>query len=405
MRTRFLLAADIGGTNSRFALFRLEEEAYSGTLPYNPGGAWLSLQPQSKVSLPTAGHSSFAHLLENLRGRKAPGGFSLLGDFEIAALSLAVAGAVSGQGDEQVSHAPNISWPLRAADARQVSGAPTSLLNDFAAQGLACLVPEALGLQTVLPGVANPAAPAVIIGAGTGLGKAIILPRFGALPPGAPCQPAQAGSAPAKEKAKNAAGAVYLPYQGRREADLRLDSRILPTEGGHSVFPFNGPEEAAFQAFLLEKTKRREAIGDMVVTGSGLAALYAYHAGLDCPEGLPEPPEVTAHMGERPEVSAKVLEWMARFYGRACRNLVLETLALGGVFLSGGLLSHVPGLLGHPAFEAEFRHSETHAATLQNVPVRWVSNQDSGLWGAALHGVNILSTMEKTAPGQPANLG
>ena len=389
MTTRFLLVADIGGTNSRFALFRLEAEGDSDTHTYNQGGSWLSLQPQSKISLPTAAHSSFSDLLEDLRGRKAPGGFSLLGDFEIAALSLAVAGAVKGQGDEQTSHAPNIAWPLRAADAKRISGAPTAFLNDFAAQGLACLVPEALGLQTVLPGQANPAAPTVIIGAGTGLGKAIILPRFGALPRGVEVQP-EAG--PGQKTAKTPSGAVYLPYRGRREADLRLDSRIMSSEGGHSLFPFNGREEADFQAFLLEKTRRREAIGDMVVTGSGLAALYAYHAGLD---SLPEPPAVTAKLAEQPEIGTKVLEWMARFYGRACRNLVLETLALGGVFLSGGLLSHVPGLLGHPAFEAEFRHSETHAATLQNVPVKWVSNQDSGLWGAALHGVNLLSMREK----------
>lgn len=385
MRTRFLLAADIGGTNSRFALFRLEEEKCFGTPPYNPSGVWLSLQPQSKVSLPTAAYSSFTQLLESLQGLKAPGGFSLLGDFEIAALSLAVPGAAHGQGEDQVWHAPNIAWPILASDARRVGGVPAALLNDFAAQGLACLVPEALGLKAVLPGLANPAAPTVIIGAGTGLGKAIILPRCGAL---LSETGGQAASLSGNAEAKDAGSRICLPYQGRRAADLRLDSRIMPSEGGHSLFPFTGREEADFQAFLLEKTKRSQATGDMVVTGSGLAALYAYHAGLS---SLPEPPEVTARLDEQPEIRTKVLEWMARFYGRACRNLVLETLALGGVYLSGGLLSHVPGLLGHPGFEVEFRYSEAHAITLHNVPVQWVSNQDSGLWGAALHGINMLS--------------
>ncbi|MDR1125375.1 MAG: glucokinase [Deltaproteobacteria bacterium] len=393
MRTRFLLAADIGGTNSRFALFRLEEEPCSGAPPYSPGGAWLSLQARSRVALPTAAHASFGHLLENLRGRKALGGFSPLGDFAIAALSLAVPGPVSGQGENQACRAPNIAWPILAADASRAGAAPATLLNDFAAQGLACLLPEALGLRTVLPGLANPTAPAVIIGAGTGLGKAIILPRRAALPSGAWVG---AESPPTPFPAvppgldKSAASAVYLPYPGRREADLRLDLRIMPSEGGHSLFPFNGQEEADFQAFLRKKANRREVIGDMVVSGSGLAALYAYHAGLDY---LPEPPEVTAKLDQQPQV----LEWMARFYGRACRNLVLETLALGGVYLSGGLLSYLPGLRGHPAFAAEFRQSETHAATLRNVPVWWVSNQDSGLWGAALHGVNMLFRAGKSA--------
>jgi glucokinase len=132
------------------------------------------------------------------------------------------------------------------------------------------------------------------------------------------------------------------------------------------------------------------------VTGSGLAALYAFHNG---DEFLRPAPEVAARIREAslaPSFAsasdsppAKSLEWLARFLGRAARNFVLEVMALGGVYLSGGMPGHVPALLGHSAFEAEFRGSESQKELLRYVPVSRVSNQEAGLWGAALHALRL----------------
>jgi glucokinase len=43
--------------------------------------------------------------------------------------------------------------------------------------------------------------------------------------------------------------------------------------------------------------------------------------------------------------------------------------------------------LGHPAFATEFRNSETQAFLLEDLPVSWISNQEAGLWGAAIFGL------------------
>jgi glucokinase len=54
------------------------------------------------------------------------------------------------------------------------------------------------------------------------------------------------------------------------------------------------------------------------------------------------------------------------------------------------MISHVPGLSGHPAFAAEFRRSETQGHLLDALPVCRISNPDAGLWGAAIHGLNLI---------------
>jgi glucokinase len=237
-----------------------------------------------------------------------------------------------------------------------------------------------------------------MLGAGTGLGKAIILPCV--LPSCGRRRALRDSPLPDLAQSNGCgsfAGKLFIP-------DGFVDcSRVLPSEGGHSLFPFKGQEEAAFQEFLLRMTKRKEAIGDMVVTGSGLSAIYAYHNDDNflrpSPEiaakingaipNLPAPGMASPGSGSDPLV--KSLEWLARFYGRVARNFVLEVLALGGVYLSGGMLEHVPALLGHSAFAAEFRGSESQHELLQEVPVNWVSNQEVGLWGAALYSLQLLS--------------
>ena len=80
------------------------------------------------------------------------------------------------------------------------------------------------------------------------------------------------------------------------------------------------------------------------------------------------------------------MEWYARFYGRACRNYVLATLALGGLYITGGMALRVPAL-SHPAFAEEFHNSLAQERLLRNIPVFHVRKPEAGLWGAALYGL------------------
>jgi len=313
-----ILAADIGGTNSRFAVF----EARSGVLSMGPS-----------VWLPSHGAADFGELLAQVAEAGLP-----LAASEADMIGLAVAGAVEGR---VFCDPPNIPWTVDLSRPESFFGHDRFvLLNDFAAQAFAVRTPIMNEALDILPGHAEEGGVVAVIGAGTGLGKAALVP------------------------------------------DGRGGWLALPTEGGHSLFAFQGPEEFEFQRFLCARSGREQVIGDMVVTGSGLSALCAFLTGREL-----DPAGVTAAFGEHP----KVLDWAARFYGRACRNLALDILALGGVVISGGVAAKAMELVTHESFTREFRTSETHADLLARIPVQLNRREDSGLWGAAFAAVQCLA--------------
>jgi glucokinase len=316
-----ILAVDIGGTNSRFAAFVLQAD---GTLKFEDS-LWLSTQ----------GAQSFPALLAELENR----GFSLL-PRDADVMVLAVAGAVEKKG--RYCKISNASWAVDLDEVAQTFGiARGRLINDFEAQAYACLSEAVHDAVTVQHGVAEDGAPIAVVGGGTGLGKCLLV-----------CDGV----------------GRYI---------------TVPSEGGHSVFPFVGREELEFAEFILRETGRPQVIGDLVVTGTGLRLLHQFHTG----ERLS-----SREVSRKLEGDSVVLEWFARFYGRACHDYVLETMALGGLYIAGGLASGNPGLVTHHAFVQEFVQSDVHGHLLCKVPVRLNRNEESGLWGAAVCGVQMLRT-------------
>ncbi|MEW5772996.1 MAG: glucokinase [Thermodesulfobacteriota bacterium] len=280
--------------------------------------------------LPTAESASFPDLAARLDRE---------GGLPFAASRADVAAvAIAGPVEEGARSAPpNIAWDLDLArDAAALGFRRWVLLNDFAAQAHACRTAVMDRAEVVLSGRPDPAGVMAVVGAGTGLGKAALAP------------------------------------------DGHGGWLALSTEAGHGLFPFAGEAEFAFWRFLREATGRAQVIGDMVCSGSGLSLLHRHLAG---EERTPE--EVAASFGP----GSATLEWFARFLGRACREFALQTVSLGGLVVAGGIAARNPAVVRHPAFAAEFRDSETHAALLARIPVRLSADQDAGLWGAAQAGL------------------
>ncbi len=307
-----ILSADIGGTNSRFAYFQCDT------------GNGLSLIETKWLK--TRNAPSFVNLLAQLSKTD----FSLeLGQADIAVF--AIAGPVERG---RYSQPPNIAWTIDLSDVREKFGLKKcELINDFVAQAYACRSPIIDSAEVILPGDLDPDASLVVIGAGTGLGHAALIPQF---------------------------GGGYV---------------AVASEGGHASFPFESEREFRYMNFVLEKMGGPYVISDVVVSGRGLSLLHEFFTG----ERL-EPSEVAAGLNAHSEV----LQWMARFYARVCRNYALLALARGGVYIAGGVAAKLPILVKHPAFETEFRRSITMAHILKKIPVFLNLNEESGLWGAAM---------------------
>jgi glucokinase len=315
-----LLTADIGATNSRFGHFGVDAQGV--------------LQLIKTTWLPTRNATSFGDLLQQLRAQD----FSLAPD-EADLAVFAVAGPVEGG---TYSAPPYIAWDIDVSKAWEDFGLRRVLLiNDFVAQAFACASPVMASALPVLAGEVDENSAKAVIGAGTGLGQATLLP--------------------------DGTGG-YLP---------------APSEGGHASFPFESAKEFAYMDFHLQEVGGPYVTGNTVVSGRGLSLVHEFLTG----EKLePAQLEACAHP------DSETVRWMARFYARACRNYALQVLAMGGVYVAGGVAAKLPCLVTNGEFAQEFRRSQTMARVLAKIPVFLNQNEESGLWGAAMKALQELRT-------------
>jgi glucokinase len=206
-----ILAADIGGTNARFA--EVEIDGLSRIRVAEP------------VVFPTWSESidSFDALLEHYSVTR-PKGSPAIESYD--ALAIAIAGGVSGKRGTL----PNIAWDIDLSVSRPVQNA--FLLNDFFAQAHAYLDPAVFDeLRLIRPGAGMGPGSIVIVGAGTGLGHAAL-----------------------------------KAIKGSRV--------VIGSESGHCTFAFHGEEERAIEASMMARRGKTWLSGDDVVTGSGAAFLH-----------------------------------------------------------------------------------------------------------------------------------
>ncbi|MEF2231961.1 MAG: glucokinase [Pseudodesulfovibrio sp.] len=297
-----------------------------------------TLEMVDAVWLDTHGAASFPELLGQLWDgpfKAAPGGFD--------AAVMAVAGAV--EHGVACSVLPNAPWgvDLRRVD---LGTATACLINDFAAQAYACRTKASDDAVILQQGRADDTGTIGVIGAGTGLGySALLLTQAGWF--------------------------------------------ALPSEGGHMAFPFTGQEEAAYGEFNRREAGRRWAEGDSVVTGLGLRLIHKYLTGEDL-----HPRDISRRIGPQSETT----RWYARFYARACRNWAVALMCTGGLFIAGGVAAKNPMLVRVPEFLEEFHNTHVYGDFLRTVPVRLNANEQSGLFGAAFYGAQLL----RQQTGQPS---
>ncbi|MDR3358704.1 MAG: glucokinase [Desulfovibrio sp.] len=325
-----VFAADIGGTSARFASF------FSGGGAARGFGADSvpDLEPERAAWLPTSELTDTAGALAAFsRALDMPPEALDTAD----ALVFALAGPVAG-GRGSLT---NGALRLDLADARRPP--PTFLINDFLAQAYACAGRPGKSARPVIAPAEEARAsggPRAVVGAGTGLGMAVLCERGGGL-------------------------------------------FALPSEVGHADFPFTGEEESRFQEFVREHTGLSRVAGDAVLTGRGLALLHRYLTG----ESLI--PREVSRIALRDDTPT--LRWYARLYGRFCRNVALTTLCTGGLWIAGGIAADNPLAVTSESFAEEFFALPGFEPLLRRVPVFLMDDKNSGLWGAAYAG--LLFTM------------
>ncbi len=282
-----------------------------------------ALSIEGLTILPTKESPSFAALLETLRGSE----FTLMPE-DADSVCIAIAGPVRGT----YSDPPNIAWDVDLSAPASLGLKHAVMINDFVAQAYACVSSVGREAKVVLGGEPDPMGAVAVLGPGTGFGKAALLP--------------------------DASGGFHP----------------MASEGGHAAFPFAPGDEQKLSDFIIRKLGVRYPTIDNVVTGGGVALLHEFLTG-----------EVLEHheVPTGDEADEETVRWCARLLARVARNFALDTLATGGLFITGGVAARTPAFVEHEAFGAEFTDSEKHSALLGQIPVRLITNELSGLWGAA----------------------
>jgi len=258
----------------------------------------------------------------------------------------AVAGPVAGDAKRQHARLTNLPWQLDSRRLAAELGLPTvRLINDFEAVGIGIetLGPEDLVALHDRP--ARPLAPRVVLGAGTGLGVALLMPCAGR-------------------------------YQ------------VFPTEGGHTDFGGSTDSHDGLLTFL--RAEYGHVSWERVVSGPGLVNIYRYLLQRD---GIAPASDrhlasadpaasVAAASGEAR--AAEALQLFCGLYGAIAGNLALTCLAYGGIYLAGGIGAKILPHLQQGAFAHSYCDKGRMRPLVEAMPVQVVTNQNVGLLGALL---------------------
>jgi glucokinase len=258
------------------------------------------------------------------------------------------------------AHATNVPWQLSTASlSRALNGVPVRLLNDLAAiaYGMVHLKPAEFA---VLHRAEDPPEHGniAVIAAGTGLGESSL---------------------------------VWEDNENKYYA--------VASEGGHSDFAPHGTEQIELLRFLTAEFGHVSY--ERVLSGPGLWNIYSFlrrESGVEAPAWLKaeiaagDPSAVVSEvaMAGRDPVCVHALTMFCDIYGSEAANLALKVLALGGVFLGGGIAPKILPMLTGGAFVKGFLAKGRLNEILKRIEVRVSLNPATGLLGAAHYAAAML---------------
>jgi glucokinase len=327
---QLILAGDVGGTNTRLGLF----EVTRGNPRLSSEKIYLSKHYKGLENI----------LVDFLRGRKG-----------IAAACLGVAGPVT----EEVIIATNLPWWVDIQSLqKRLSLKKVEVINDLVANAYGISILKK-GDFEILNGGKIKKGNQALISAGTGLGEAILF------------------------------------WDGKQHVPS-------PSEGGHIEF---GPRNHLEMELFNYLSDRFDHVSyERVLSGEGLFHIYQFlkdskRFGSE-PSWLSEkmkgedPAEVVSEMArlKKNKLCSKALDLFTSIYGGAAGNLALQVMAIGGVFIGGGIAPKIIWKLKDGTFVKAFKDKGRLSRIVAPIPVKVIMNEKTALLGAASRAITLLKT-------------
>jgi len=286
----YVLGLDVGGTNTRIGLF--EKETFFLV---------------RKDKIPTRDVKNISELVETFSSKK------------IGAIGIGFAGPVTGN----KARLTNADFLINVNKLKRKTKIDKILLmNDFYAAAKGIKYVDKKKIKILKRGkLSNDVK--VVIGPGTGLGKAHIIGR-----------------------------------------------KIYPTEGGLVEVGIQNKEEIG----LVKHVSQDDFLYyEDILSAEGLEKIYLFYSK--------KPRDVYDIIEEKSEVSKKTIEAFCRFYVRFLRISALDVLA-SEIFLVGGLTKSIEKSL-KKKIRKEFTNHRTYSSLLKKIKINLVKDEFTGVKGAA----------------------
>jgi len=328
IKSEIVLAGDVGGTKTRLGLF----EVTRGRLRLLCEKTFLSKKYKG---------------LENILGE------FLKGQKGIASACFGVAGPVT----EEVIIATNLPWWINIQSLQKVLPLKkVEVINDLVANAYGISVLKKSDFEILNVGKIKKGNEA-LISAGTGLGEAILF------------------------------------WDGQQHVPS-------PSEGGHAEF---GPRNhLELELFHYLSSYFDHVSYERVLSGEGLFQLYQFlkdskRFGSEPPwlfqkMKSEDPAEVISEMArlKKNKLCMKVLDLFTSIYGAAAGNLALQVVAIGGVYIGGGIAPKIIWKLKDGIFMKAFKDKGRLSHIVVHIPVKVIMNERTTLLGAASRAMVLL---------------
>ena len=321
------LVADIGGTKSELAVYNSKADIRKYLL---------------KERLATSEYESPEALIQHFLQKHK---------LSIKAGLLAVAGPVIN--NRVTKFSSNLPWEVDAKRLREaLSLADITLINDLMAVAEALPHLRNEDLHSINRGVETQHETLAVISPGTGLGEA------------------------------------FLIWNGSRY-------KSCVSEGAHVNFGPRTEQEIGLLRHL--KMKVKHVTYESVCSGLGIPLIFEYLAAssnqykeASVLNELKSTKELTRAIiqmagGTRGScgIAEEVLQIFASILGAETGNLVLKTMAVGGVYIAGGIPPRIIPYLDSPVFLDSFFDKGVMAEMMPDVPIHIIKNPNAAIMGAA----------------------
>lgn len=213
------------------------------------------------------------------------------------------------------------------------------LLNDFVAMANGARIIPDDGFQIIRGGKVNYSEPVTVLGPGTGLGLALIVPG--------------------------------------------MPVRIIPTEGGHRAFSPETDEDRAICDYLRRSMTYISC--ETLLCGRGLYRIYQALCEIhgEVPLCTKQEEIVAAGEANPKSIARKTVRTFNNILGAFAANTALTHGASGGVVIAGGVSRHIAPYIAESDFEGRFKDRGHGSWFVKDIPVRLMLAKYVALYGAA----------------------